>query len=483
MTRSLLLKKILEDLSKALLTDKEPLREKDLIWEFGRTKIFNHPENPYHSSPNLAIRRGEWKLLINNDGTDILLFNLKKDPKETTDVAKGNPELVKQLKEKVLSWFNIYRYPPLKGRWTKEKAKKWYKKQGWLVGANYIPSTAINQIEMWQSSTWDPERIDKELGWAEDIGYNTLRVFLHDLVWKDDAEGLYKRMDQFLNICKKHGIKPLFVFFDDCHFPDGHLGKQPMPVKAYHNSGWLNSPLRDEAFRYSLGKATREEEKSLKGYIQGTMRYFKDDDRILCWELYNEPGGGHLTTSELYHINNFKVATCHLLYDAWRWAREVNPSQPVMSTIEGSSSAIARQIGRSNSDIYSIHSYGNAEKLESLLKRYQSDKRPVLVTEWLARTRNSTVATCLPVMKKYNAGAINWGFVLGKTETIWPWSSRSDKNGKRRDVIKERLNGNFVKSGDKYPEPKVWFHDLLRPDGTPYDKKEIEMFKKLTGKN
>lgn len=140
-------------------------------------------------------------------------------------------------------------YPEVPGRWSVERIRKWYDGLPWLVGCNYYPATAINQIDMWQASTWDPETIDKELGWAESIGFNTLRVYLHDLVWADDENGLYERMDQFLDICAKHGIRPFFVFFDDCHFPKPKLGEQPLPVRGYHNSGWVNSPAREEIGR------------------------------------------------------------------------------------------------------------------------------------------------------------------------------------------------------------------------------------------
>src|ERR1700745_2395403 len=100
--------------------------------------------------------------------------------------------------------------------WSAEKANAWYSQHKWLTGANYIPANAINQLEMWQAETFDPATIDKELGWAQSIGFNTLRVFLHSIAWKQDPEGFKKRVDQFLGIAAKHGIEPMFVFFDDC---------------------------------------------------------------------------------------------------------------------------------------------------------------------------------------------------------------------------------------------------------------------------
>lgn len=374
---------------------------------------------------------------------------------------------------------------PVPGQWSKERINKWYEKQPWLVGCNYIPATAINQIEMWQASTWDPETIDKELGWASAIGMNTLRVYLHDLVWASDEAGLYKRMDEFLDICHKYGTRPWFVFFDDCHFPNPQLGEQPLPIQKYHNSGWLNCPARKLAVRYARGKETPEEAARLKGYVQNTMRHFRKDKRILMWELYNEPGRGKGDEGDMTgttpegKIGNLSA---RLVYDSWLWAREINPSQPITSCTAGSVGKINVRINRINSDLHSIHSYSKPESLRREINQYLVDGRPVIVSEWLARTLGSNVKDCLPVLKEMNVGAVTWGFVAGKTGTIWPWRSRQDKQGRKLDPEQMRKDGKVVRPGEKFPEPAVWFHDLLRMDGTPYDPEEIEVFKKLTGK-
>jgi len=374
---------------------------------------------------------------------------------------------------------------PVPGQWSVEKINKWYKTQPWLVGCNYYPATAINQIEMWQASTWDPKQIDLELGWAEEMGMNTLRVYLHDLVWGDDEQGFYNRMDEFLDICKNHGIRPWFVFFDDCHFPNPHLGEQPLPIKAYHNSGWVNCPARDLALRYANGTATSAEIAHLKGYVQKTMERFKNDKRVLMWELYNEPGRGNGLDGDMGSSNvdtHIGDLSSKLVYDSWVWAREVNPSQPVTSSTVGAIGEKNILINDINSDLHSVHAYDGADKMRKMILDQQKDGRPVMVTEWLARTNHSTVADCLPVMKELHAGAVNWGFVSGKSGTIWPWSSRRDENGKRKSVKTERENGNVVKPGEPMPEPEIWHHDLLRMDGSPFDPTEIEIFKKLTGK-
>ncbi|MEM6470323.1 MAG: family 43 glycosylhydrolase, partial [Planctomycetota bacterium] len=287
--------------------------------------------------------------------------------------------------------------PPLKaetvsGRWPAERVNAWYRKQPWLVGCNYYPATAINQIDMWQASTWDPQQIDKELGWAESIGMNTLRVYLHDLVWADDEAGLYQSMDEFLSICSKHGIRPFFVFFDDCHYPNPKLGSQPLPVTGWHNSGWVNCPARAVALRYARGTATAEEVAQLKGYVQRTIQRFADDERVLAWELYNEPGRGAGLLEGDAKKNVIGDLSKKLVHDSWVWAREVNPTQPITSCTAGSVGEVNKAINYANADFHSIHSYSPPDRLEKLIQQYQADGRPVFVTEWLGRTKGSTVA-------------------------------------------------------------------------------------------
>ncbi len=131
---------------------------------------------------------------------------------------------------------------PAPARWTESQAHSWYAKQPWPVGADFLPSTAINELEMWQADTFDPKTIDIELGWAEAIGMNTMRVFLHNLLWEQDPKGFTERIDKFLAIADSHHIHPVFVLFDSCWDPHPKLGKQHPPVPGVHNSGWVQAP-------------------------------------------------------------------------------------------------------------------------------------------------------------------------------------------------------------------------------------------------
>ena len=171
-------------------------------------------------------------------------------------------------------------------RWTEAQAKAWAAHEPWVTGANFLPSNAINQLEMWQAETFDPVTIDRELGWAEGVGMKTMRVFLHDLLWKQDAAGMKKRMDTFLAIAAKHHIRPVFVFFDSCWDPTPALGPQHPPIPGVHNSGWVQSPgakgLMDPAY-----------EPKLEAYVKGVVGAFANDKRVLAWDVWNEPDNGN----------------------------------------------------------------------------------------------------------------------------------------------------------------------------------------------
>jgi hypothetical protein len=341
------------------------------------------------------------------------------------------------------------------GRWSVEKANAWYKEQPWLVGCNFTPSTAINQLEMWQADTFDPQTIDRELGWAAGIGMNTVRVYLHDLLWQQDSEGFLKRVDQFLGIADKHEIKTMLVLCDSVWNPHPKLGKQPDPKPHLHNSGWVQSPhieiLRDV-----------KKHDSLKPYFIGVISRFKDDKRVLLWDLYNEPGNDgdedKMNTAQ-------KEAKCLLLIEKmFTWAREVNPSQPLTSALWsnewiGPKATALNCFMRDNSDVLSFHIY---ERLVNTAERVGSLKpygRPLLCTEYLARGSGSRFEDHLPYFKRKKIGAYNWGFVAGKIQTQYPWASWRKK---------------FT------AEPKVWHHDVLKPDGTPHIPSEIELIKSIT---
>ncbi len=345
--------------------------------------------------------------------------------------------------------------------WTTQKANDWYRTQPFLVGSNFIPATAINQLEMWQAETFNPQRIDLELGWAERIGMNTMRVFLHDLAYQQDRQGFNRRLDQFLTIAERHHIRPLLVVFDSCWDPFPTVGKQHSPVPGLHNSGWVQSPgaiaLQDPAQRPRLEE-----------YVKGVVGAFKNDKRILGWDVWNEPdntNGGSYNASE--PVNKVELVLA-LLPQVFRWARAANPSQPLTSGVwKGDYSSddkldAIQRIQLEQSDVISFHSYDDVGEFEKRILWLMRYNRPILCTEYMARGNKSTFQGSLPIAKKYNVAAINWGLVAGKTQTFLPWDSWQKPYVGR--------------------DPEVWFHEVFRPDGTPYKADEVELIKRLTGK-
>lgn len=344
-------------------------------------------------------------------------------------------------------------------QWSEKQASDWYAKQPWLVGSNYIPVDAINQLEMWQADTFNPKRIDLELGWAEGLGMNTMRVFLHDLLWQQDPAGFHKRMDEFLAIAAKHKIRPLFVLFDSCWDPLPKLGRQRAPRPGYHNSGWVQSPG-------TRGLEDASQYPRLEAYVKGVVGAFAHDPRVLGWDVWNEPDG----TDSAYKAQepaNKADLVLKLLPKVFAWARAAGPDQPLTSGVclgDWSSDAKLLPIQKVQlgmSDVISFHSYEPPEKFEARVASLERYHRPILCTEYMARGMGSTFQSTLPIAKKDKVAAINWGFVVGKTQTNLPWDSWQKPYVDR--------------------QPAVWHHDIFLKDGAPYSADEVKFIRKMTG--
>lgn len=344
-------------------------------------------------------------------------------------------------------------------RWSPDRAHRWHRAQGWLVGANFIPATAINQLEMFQPGTFDPRRIDSELRTAKLIGLKTVRVFLHDLLWVQDRVGFQRRLARFVDIAAHHGIKPLFVLFDSCWDPHPRLGKQRDPIPGVHNSGWVQSPgaehLSDPRHR-----------RVLRDYVVGVLSQFRHHKRVLGWDLWNEPDNPADAYKDVERRDKVdRVA--ELLPQVFQWARSVDPVQPLTSGVwdgEWGDPARRNEINRIQldlSDVITFHSYADRRGFEARLEELTPIGRPMLCTEYMARTLDSTVETILPITRRRNVGAYTWGFFAGKTQTFLPWDSWD------RPVT---------------GPPGLWFHDLLNGDGSPYRDSEINTIRELTGR-
>ncbi len=313
-------------------------------------------------------------------------------------------------------------------RWSAAAANGWYAKQPWLVGGNYIPATAINELEMWQADTFDPGRIDLELGWAEGIGMNTIR--------------------------------PVFVLFDSCWDPFPRVGRQRAPKPGVHNSGWMQSPG---------AKALQDVSQypRLQAYVSGVVKAFANDSRVLAWDIWNEPDNLNQSSDGRLEPPNKVELVLALLPKAFEWARAAHPRQPLTSGVwkgdwsSGEKLTPMEKIQLGMSDVISFHNYDEPQEFEKRVIWLQAYHRPILCTEYMARGNQSTFAGTLPVAKKYKVAAINWGLVAGKTQTFLPWDSW-------RQPYVDR-------------EPAIWFHEVFRTDGTPYLADEAVFIRGITG--
>lgn len=345
--------------------------------------------------------------------------------------------------------------------WDEDKAKKWYSRYPLLVGANYIPASAINQLEMWQGDTFNPGQIEQEFGWAQAIGMNTMRIYLHHLLWQDDQKGFLRRIDTLLELADKRGIKPIFVLFDSCWDPFPQSGKQRAPQKGVHNSGWVQSPGA-----VSLAKIS--DTPKLEAYVRGVVGEFRRDRRILAWDIWNEPDNWNDSSYKRVEPLDKLKHVERLLPQAFAWARDEKPIQPLTSGVwkgdwssDDKLTAIER-IQLTQSDVISFHSYDPPEKLKARIASLRRFNRPILCTEYMARGNGSTFAGSLPIGQAEGVAMINWGLVQGKTQTHLPWDSWKRAYTDR--------------------EPAVWFHEIFRPDGTPYKAEELDVIRKATAR-
>ena len=343
-------------------------------------------------------------------------------------------------------------------RWTKQQANTWYANQPWRVGSNYVPSDAINQLEMWQEPTFDPARIDQEFCWAQAMGMTTMRIFLHNLLWEQDAVGFKKRIDTFLTIAAKHHIKPIFVLFDSCWDPDPKLGPQHPPIPGVHNSGWVQAPGAERL----ADKASYDK---LEAYVKDIVGTFANDDRIFAWDVWNEPnngGGGNYPSTP-----HKKELVAGLLGQVFTWARSADPTQPLTSGLwtgdhwdQMETLDPVERIQITQSDVMSFHDYSWPEIFLRRARQMLTYGRPVMCTEYMARGAGSTFDGSLPIGKRLNIAMVNWGFVDGKTQTRLPWDS--------------------WKKPYTFEEPTIWFREVLHTDGTPYRQAEVDLIKRLT---
>lgn len=351
-------------------------------------------------------------------------------------------------------------------RWSEEKAQNWSEKKGWLCGFNYLPGTAVNWTEMWQRETFDPDRIRQELEWAAHAGYNTLRTNLPFIVWLHDREGLFERIHTFLSVCQLKGMQVMLTLMDDCGFSGDHpfIGRQKEPVPDLHNSQAAASPGRNIVMQPSLWGLVGE-------YIRDVIGHFAEDERVIVWDLYNEPTNRMIFTlqGEMAFDPGLETYSIQLMEKAFLWAREMGPSQPLtvgawhIANILDPDAPVythpADQRAIELSDVISFHAYVPPELMTRAIGLLKQHNRPLFCTEWLARHAGSVMSEQLPVFRENNIGCYQWGLVRGRTQTHIPWPEIKKRDQNYRDR---------------------WFHDVFDETGNAYDPSEMELLKKLT---
>ena len=351
-------------------------------------------------------------------------------------------------------------------KWEAARANAWWDEKDWACGFNFLPSSAVNFIELWHRDTFDKETIARELGWAGQVGFNALRVNLHYLVWKNDRSGLIDRMNWFLVAASKNGIDTMFVPFDDCGFGgfEPEYGPQPEPVPNIHNSRAVASPGRAAVMDRNLWD-------DFEAFVRDVIGSFKDDKRILLWDLYNEPGNLSVFGEGQRHSFDeaLKEHSRDLMAATFEWARSVDPSHPltVGAWVHSPSSPDGEpfeneidQLALELSDVISFHAYCDRAHAELCIETLSSYGRPILNTEWMARTRESRFLDQLDLYHGRKVGCFNWGLVQGRTQTHLPQPGQ---------VVKQNENGE-----------DMWYHDVFKPDGNPYDPRETELINRLT---
>ena len=354
-------------------------------------------------------------------------------------------------------------------RWTEKDAKDWWKSRSWVCGFNFLPSTSVNFIEMWHADTFDMTTIERELGWAAEVGFNAIRVNLPFLGWQHDRDGLIDRVDRLLGTADARGLSTVLCLFDDCGFSgvEPHWGPQPDPQPGVHNSRAVASPGR-----FAVLDATLRP--SLAEYVRDIIATFRADRRVLFWDLYNEPGNRMDFEETEYsqfdaELENHALS---LMESSFAVARDVDPEAPLTVAAwttplpDSDAHPYQTEIDRSalsHSDIITFHAYWNRERVSKFIDYLEVLERPIVCTEWMARQIDSRISDQLELFHDRNVGCFQWGLVKGRTQTWLPWPD---------DLV--RAHGGQV-------DRDIWFHDLMDEKGEPYDPKEIRTIQALTG--
>jgi len=351
----------------------------------------------------------------------------------------------------------------MKRRWTEREAWEWQKKVGWLRGCNFIGSDCSSRIDMWQSHKSDEhlKTAERELALCRDIGFNSVRLIVEFDVWLQERESFMQMLENYIALCDKYALKVMIVLANEAqlcrgdHYSPKPLGEQPYAL-GYHQGRFPLTPEQKALTPYHELERIETREKYLEMVSQIVGKY-RDDGRVVCWNVYNEPG---ITIGVERSIPIIK-----LMFET---VRRADPSQPLCADVYYWKSF---ENMRSNdrlcadlSDVISWHNYKPIEEFVFDLEILKRENRPILLTEWLNRINHQQVREIYPVLYLERINCWCWGFVAGKTQTYEPWDSLWEQY----DLTDGKVNFDFT----------LWQHDLFRPSLRPYDPSEIKLIKK-----
>ena len=350
-------------------------------------------------------------------------------------------------------------------RWSKERAWAWYDAHPWLRGCNFMGSDCANRIDQWQEEGFE-ERLqtaDAELALVAQTGFNTIRIIVEYFVWENQHDGFMQRLERYIATAWKHGISCMIVLGNDCMQPKewtkpAHFGPQHYDW-GYHGGRKQSQHGTLPSMGYHL---LDEPELALRHYemVREIIETYRNDERIIMWDLYNEAGNARRGMVTMPHLQKY-----------FEIARAIDPIQPLTAcTYRCPVDADVpipeiEQYCVDNSDIISYHNYGPYQDNIRIIKRLKEYGRPIVNTEWLGRIFHNTIQELFPLFYLEKIGCYNWGFVAGKYQTYEPWAGTWD-----RYDADPTLDVDFTK----------WFHDLYRPSHRPYDPKEIEIIRRFS---
>ena len=357
-------------------------------------------------------------------------------------------------------------------RWTKEKAWEWYNSRPWIRGFNYVPSDCVGWLEMWQEydHASKVETIRRELALAARIGFNAVRQFLAFDVWLYQHDSFMANVEEYISIAAENGLGVMLALISDGGVPKKepvfgevkttrgvHAGEDnaapEIPGIFPSERKWEPSmPIVDPKPKFSPVDEPALAEQFYR-YVDELAEKYAKDERVIFWNVWNEPGNSNRGTLSVPHIRRaFEILRAHdpiqpLAADLWRF-----PKNNKLTAEE----TVAAEL----SDVISYHDYGSLDHSVRVIEFLRGFGRPMLNTEWLHRVQFNSVYTHLPLYYNNGIGIFNWGLVEGKFHGKEPWENcwRRYAAGEKLDITK-------------------WQHDLLRANLRPYDPEEIKKFR------